>query len=65
MNAMGQLVLGKFPEGAAESRLAGNFADTVPATEPAQSRPALERLDQRAGGGKLIDVLGDEGVSQP
>ena len=65
VDAVRQLVSGELREGAAEGRFAGNLADAFPTTKPAQRGSGVERFDQRGGGGELIDVLGDEGVSQP
>jgi len=65
VDLLGQLVLRKRLEGAAEGGFAGDFTGTVPAAELPQHRARPERVDERAGGGKRIDVLGDEGVRQP
>jgi hypothetical protein len=65
MDALGQLVLGKRGESAAEGRFAGNVSGAFPAAKSAERGPGAEGFDERAGGGELIDVLGDEGVGQP
>lgn len=65
VDLLGQPVLCKLGEGTAEGRLAWNLTGTFPAAELPQQRPGLERVNERTGGGELIDVLGDEGMRQP
>jgi hypothetical protein len=62
---LGQLVVRKLGEGTAEGRFAGNLPRTFPTTEWAPQRPGLQGVQERTGGGELINVLGDESVRQP
>ncbi len=62
MDALGQLVLGKGGEGAAEGGFARNSVRAFPAAKPAECGAGFERINQRGGRGKLIDGFGDEGV---
>ena len=65
MNLLGQLVLGKLGEGAAESRFAGNLSRAFPTAKLSQQRTGLQGVNERAGSRKLINVLGDERMRQP
>ena len=58
VDLLGQLVLRKRGESAAEGGFAGNLPGAVPAAELAQPGAGPERVEKRASGGELIDVLG-------
>jgi hypothetical protein len=60
-----QLAVGKLGKGAAEGRFAGQLTGALPATELPQHGTGFESVQERTGGGELINVLGDEGLRQP
>jgi hypothetical protein len=60
-----QRVVRKRREGAAEGGFAGNFPGAFPAAKSAQQGARRQRVQERAGGGELINALGNESVRQP
>ena len=65
VNLLGQLIVSKLFAGTAEGGFTGNLPAVIPAAKGTQHRAGLEGVQERAGGGELIDVLGNEGVRQP
>ena len=65
MNLLGQLVLCKLGESAAEGRFAGNLSGAFPTAKLSQQGTGLQGVNERAGSRKLINVLGDERMRQP
>ena len=65
MNLLGQLVLCKLGESAAEGRFAGYLSGAFPTAKLSQQRTGLQGVNERTGGRKLINVLGDERMRQP
>ena len=63
MEHIAQSGVSKLREGARESGSAGNLALTLPTTQAPQVRLQVEHLDQKVGGGQVVNGLGHESTS--